>query len=66
MKPRKPNKEFAPKKKEAVRYKNVSYRLPVNVVNELAKYVDKDDSASSLVAEVLTWALPGLKKHKGG
>ena len=65
MKIPKPKSPYAPAKKERIEYKNVSYRLPVDVINELANYVDKNDSASALVADVLRWALPSLKQHKG-
>ncbi|WP_347357914.1 hypothetical protein [Bdellovibrio sp.] len=66
MKVPKPKSQYAPTEKERIEYKNVSYRLPAEVVNELAKYVDKKDSASALVADILRWALPGLKQRKGG
>jgi hypothetical protein len=65
MKMPRPKTEFAPEKKARIEYKIVSYRLPSHLVEELGKYVDKEDSASKLISEILNWALPGLKKNKG-
>lgn len=61
---RKPTKKFKPEKAERIEYKNVSYRLPKKLLEELNDYVDEDMSACSLVSQILRWALDDMKRDK--
>jgi hypothetical protein len=61
---KRPSKKFKPEKPERVEYKNVSYRLPKHLLEELNGFVDKEMSACSLVSQILTWALEDMRKAK--
>lgn len=62
---KRPPGRFNPQKKDRIEYKNVSYRLPKDVVEDLNSFIDKDNSACSLVSQILKWALDDMKRKKG-
>jgi Arc/MetJ-type ribon-helix-helix transcriptional regulator len=59
-----PKNAFKSKDKEKVEYKNVSYRLPKQLLDKLDKHVTKDKSACFLVSQILEWALEDIKREK--
>ena len=66
MKLEKPKTQFKAKKKERIVFKNVSYRLPAYLLEDLDKYVNDENSACSLVTQMMEWALADMKKGFNG
>ena len=69
MRLKKPKGRFIAEPKEIVRYKNATYRLPVELLNEmdlfleeLAKHPDESMSAGRFVEQVVRWALKSNRK----
>lgn len=58
---KRPRKKFRKEDKDKIKYKNVSYRLPEDLLKRLGKHVDKNNSACSLVTQILGWALDDME-----
>lgn len=58
---KRPRKKFQKEDKAKIKYKNVSYRLPEELLRRLSKHVDSKNSACSLVTQILGWALDDME-----
>ncbi len=58
---KRPRKKFKKEDKDKIKYKNVSYRLPEDLLKRLSRHVDKKNSACSLVTQILGWALDDME-----
>lgn len=61
---KKPKQQFKTKTKERIDYRTVSYRLPAKLLERLDKHVDSENSACSLVTQMMEWALVDLERQK--